>query len=98
MKTIAAILLVVHFLAGCAKTPVTYGQAQERFKIGMTPAEVKQVLGEPTDVSEEASETYWNYVPERNIQVGPKGSYLAFTIVFKQGKATELLKHDIVKH
>jgi len=98
MKTLITLLLFVLVLVGCSKSPMMYDQAKERFAVGMTPAQIRQALGDPTDVSEEASGIYWNYVPEREIQKGPKGSYSAFTVVFKQGKAAELLKHDIVKH
>lgn len=98
MKTLIAVLLLALAVAGCSKSPMTYEQAKDRFTVGMTPAQVKQAFGEPTDVSEEATETYWNYIPEKKIQSGPKGSYSAFTVVFKQGNAAELLKHDIVKH
>lgn len=77
---------------------MTYDQAKERFTVGMTPVQVRQAFGEPTDVSEEPTGTYWNYIPGKEIKTGPKGSYSVFTVVFKQGKASELLKHDIVKH
>lgn len=98
MKTTIFAVVLALLLAGCSKELLTYEQAKERFSIGMTPDEVKRVFGNPTDISDEPPEVYWNYIPEAKIKKGPKGEYSAFTVVFKNGKAERLLKHDIVLH
>lgn len=98
MKTTLALLFVALLLAGCNQNILTYEQAKERFSIGMSPDEVRKALGKPTDISDEPPEIFWNYIPEEKIKKGPKGDYSGFTVVFKNGKAAELLKHDIVLH
>ena len=92
------LLLVIWGLVGCAKNPISYEEALLRFSVGMTPDQVRQSLGKPVDISDEGGSAYWTYVPEKKIQKGPLGNYSGFTVVFSQGKASELLKHEIVKH
>ncbi len=98
MKTILTFLSLVLLVAGCGRSVMTYEQAQERFSVGMSPAEVKKAFGEPTNVlKEDEKTTSWYYSPLREVVKGAPGNYSGFAVVFSDGKTTLLAHNDIVK-